>query len=75
MCSAFWMAIMKCCRIRIMRWKNVLNTTSRIPPRKALKGQVRQMEIKDPTLRKLNLRMLSDIVQRKANDVFRKFTV
>ena len=49
-----------------------LNATDRLPLRAALVRQVRQMEIKDPTLRKLNLRTLSDIVQRKANDVFRK---
>lgn len=49
-----------------------LNTTDRVPLRATLIRQVRQMEIKDPTLRKLNLRTLSDIVRRKANDVFRK---
>ena len=52
-----------------------LNTTGRVPLRKALVSQVRQMEIKDPTLRKLNFGMLSDLVRHKAKGVFGKFGV
>lgn len=48
-----------------------LNATPRVPLRKALVRQVQQMEIKDPTLRKLNFGMLADRLRNKAKRVFR----
>lgn len=52
-----------------------LNTTDRVPLRKALIRQVRQMEIKDPTLRKLNFGMLLDLVRLKVERAFKEFRV
>lgn len=49
-----------------------MNVTDRVPLRKGLVWQVQQMEIKDPTLRKLNFGMLSDLVRHKAERVFGK---
>jgi hypothetical protein len=48
-----------------------LNATRRVPLRKALVRQVRQREITDPTLRKLNFEMLTDRLRNKAKRVFR----
>lgn len=50
-----------------------LNNTDRVPLRKALIRQVRLMEIKDPTLRRLNLEALWSQARRRYGRVFAKF--
>ena len=49
-----------------------LDAGDRVRLRRALVRQVRQMEIKDPILRKLNLGMLLGMMHKKARGVFRK---
>ncbi len=56
----------------LMQLMNYLDAGNRPPLRKALVRQVRQMEIKDPTLRKLNLGRLLEIMRKKVSGVFCK---
>lgn len=51
---------------------NYLDSGDRVPLRKELVRQVRRMEIKDPTLRKLNLNSLLECMRKKVSGVFRK---